>query len=358
MKGYHRFDEKASRWYVGLYWEGSPRRIYRYNGEPIWHEKTAIKLLNKIRGEIDDGAFILKSYFPESPIGLFKYSNTWLEASSACANTKRVHRSAIGKAIQLWGVDFDIRKITYSKLATLQNSLSGSVSWRNSVLIALKAMLHFAYKDEVIQRIPPFPPLLSRQTNDVEYLTYDEQQTVIEAIPERHRSIFQFGMEFGLRIGEVRALKKDCIDGGTLVIKRAFSQFELRETTKTYRIRRLPLTSRAQEILKSAPVSFSEYLFTHDGRRPYYERKMREIWKAACKEAGFKISQKCAVRHSLGCQLLDDGAELALVQEIYGHSTIEMTRRYAKRSSRKVLDALEKRGKVIDLKEVKENGNG
>lgn len=49
MKGYHRFDEKASRWYVGLYWEGSPRRIYRYNGEPIWHEKTAIKLLNKIR---------------------------------------------------------------------------------------------------------------------------------------------------------------------------------------------------------------------------------------------------------------------------------------------------------------------
>jgi len=82
---------------------------------------------------------------------------------------------------------------------------------------------------------------------------------------------------------------------------------------------------------------------------------MREIWKAACKEAGFKISQKCAVRHSLGCQLLDDGAELALVQEIYGHSTIEMTRRYAKRSSRKVLDALEKRGKVINIERRIEN---
>jgi integrase len=41
-----------------------------------------------------------------------------------------------------------------------------------------------------------------------------------------------FGMEFGLRIGEIRALKKDCIEDSHVIIKRSFSQWELRETTK------------------------------------------------------------------------------------------------------------------------------
>jgi len=134
-------------------------------------------------------------------------------------------------------------------------------------------------------------------------------------------------MEYGLRIGEVRALKKDCINGTHVIIQRSFSQWELRETTKTYRVRRLPLTARALEILKTARPSFSEYLFSFDGKRPYYERKMRELWKSACEVAGIKINQKNAIRHSLGCQLLDNGVDLEMVRDIYGHTSTNMTRK-------------------------------
>jgi len=169
-------------------------------------------------------------------------------------------------------------------------------------------------------------------------------------MPEQHRSIFLFGMEYGLRIGEVRALKKDCIEDGHVVIQRSFSQWELRETTKTYRIRRLPLTTRAFDILKTNRPSFSEYLFTHDGRKPYYERKMREIWNSACQLAGIKINQKNAIRHSLGCQLLDNGVDLEMVRDIYGHTTTNMTRKYVKRTPTRMLEALEHR--VIKLEDV------
>lgn len=350
MKGAYYFDKKAKRYYVSVYWDGAMRRIYRYNGDPIWHERVADKLLSHIRAEIDDGVFNIKAYLPDSPVGLRAYSETWLSASTACANTKRVHRSALKRAIEAWGPEYDIRKITHGKLAILQNSLSGSVKWKNATMIALKAMLRFAYKDEAIPKVPVFPPLQPTQQSDIEYLSYDEQQRVVAAIPERDRAIFRFGMEFGLRIGEVRALKKDSIVDGQLIVARSFSQWELRETTKTYRIRRLPLTTVAKEILKAAPASFSDYLFTYDGQRPYYERKMREIWKAACNESGVKINQKNALRHSLGCQLLDEGVDLEMVRDIYGHSTTDMTRRYAKRTPKRMLDALESRGKVLPLK--------
>jgi integrase len=349
MGGHYRFDEKANRFYVSIYWQKKKYKIFRYNGEPIWHEKTASKLLNKIRAEIDDGTFDIRSYMPESPLILKAYFEIWLKASPSCANTKRVHRSAIKKAMQAWGETVDIRTISYSKLAILHNSMEGSVKWRNAVLIALKAMLNFAVKDGVIKKLPPFPSMSQAQESPPEYLTYNDQQNVINAIPERHRSIFLFGMEYGLRIGELRALKKDCIEDGQVIIRRSFSQWELRETTKTYRVRRLPLTTRAKTILKTAPISFSDYIFTYDGKRPYYERKMRDIWKAACDSVGIKIKQKNAIRHSLGCQLLDDGVDLEMVRDIYGHTSTDMTRKYVKRTPRRVLEALENRGRVVKL---------
>ncbi len=349
MGGHYRYDEKAKRYYVSVYYDGKKYKIFRYNSEPIWHEKTADKLLNKIRAEIDDGTFDIRAYLPESPLTLKAFSETWLSASSACASTKHVHRSAIKKAIQAWGENTDIRTITYSKLAILHNEMEGSVKYRNSVLIALKAMLNFAVKDGVLPKVPPFPPLSQVQGAPPEYLTLEDQQKVIEAIPEMHRAVFLFGMEYGLRIGELRALKKDCIEDGHVVVKRSFSQWELREVTKTYRMRRLPLTSRAKEILRTAPPSFSDYLFTFDGKRPYYERKMRDIWKAACDSVGIKIDQRKAIRHSLGCQLLDDGVDLEMVRDIYGHTSTDMTRKYVKRTPRRVLEALENRGRVVDF---------
>jgi site-specific recombinase XerD len=78
---------------------------------------------------------------------------------------------------------------------------------------------------------------------------------------------------------------------------------------------------------------------------------MREIWKSACELAGIKINQKNAIRHSLlGCQLLDNGVDLEMVRDIYGHTTTDMTRKYVKRTPTRMLEALEHR--VISLEDV------
>jgi len=68
MGGHYRFDDKAGRFYVCVYWQKKKIfAFFRYLDEPIWHEKTASKLLNKIRAEIDDGTFDIRAYLPGIP---------------------------------------------------------------------------------------------------------------------------------------------------------------------------------------------------------------------------------------------------------------------------------------------------
>lgn len=354
MKGSYLFDKNARRYVVNIYWQGKPYRIYRYNGEPIWHDKTAQKLLDKIRASIDDGTFDIRAYLPESPLTLKAFAETWLKSSNACDNTKRVYRSCLKKAFDYFGSETDIRTITHSKLCLLYKDLPYSVKGKYNVLTTLKSMLNFAQRDGILKQVPPFPALSIGLPDEIKYLTYEEQQTGLRAIPERHRPIFELAMEYGLRVGESTAIKKDCISPAELIIKRSFSNGQLRETTKTGRIRTYALTSSAQRILTGLPVSFSEFAFTVDGRNPYTAKDLNKLWHTACTAVGIKIKLQNALRHSLGCQLLDEGQPLELIRDILGHTSTNVTRRYARRNPVQIKTALEKRGAVIEFKkEVK-----
>jgi len=240
---------------VNLYWDGKPYQIWKYKNEPLWHRKTADKLLNKIRAEVDEGTFNIKSYMPESPLGLRFFSEQWLKASTACEATKAFYTHMIKKSIEYFGADFDIRYFTHSKLQIFYNELKLSVKGKYNVLTTLKTMLRFAMKDEVIKRVPPFPNLPIGLPEDIDYLDIEQQNIILRAIPERHRPIFAFAMEYGLRIEEVQAILKDCIRNGELTIKRSISNRVLVEHTKTKRIRVYGLTSNAVEILRGVPPS-------------------------------------------------------------------------------------------------------
>jgi integrase len=183
----------------------------------------------------------------------------------------------------------------------------------------------------------------------------DQQESILEKIPKRDRPILQFMMEYGCRPGEARALQKDCIANGEIIIKRAFSDNQLRETTKTGRIRRYPITSYFQLVLDNFERHLSPFVFVRDDGQPYTSKNLNKIWLEAYAKAGIKIKLYNGIRHSLGCQLLDMGYDLSLVQDQLGHTKPEMTRRYAKRSLKNLNDALEaRRANIIKLKPQEE----
>jgi integrase len=352
MGGSYHWHKPASRFYISVYWQGKHYKIWKYNGEPIWHEKTANKLLSKIRAEIDDGVFLLQSYMPDSPISLGKYSRQWLSSLSLTPATMDFYRKEINYSVKYFGEDFDIRKFMFSKLQIFYNELPLTIKGKYHALNTLKTMLRFAYQDELIKKMPPFPKLPLENNQDIKYLSFDEQQTVISHIPEPDRPIFEFAMEFGLRIGEVIGLQKDCIAHDEVIIKRTMGKGGLRQCTKTGKNRVYGLTDRAKEILNRLPLSPSPYVFNRNGQT--YSWKMLTIrWRKACKDSGISINLYNGIRHSLGGQLMDAGVELLMVSDILGHTDPKTTKKYCHRSKPTITNVLQFRGRLEDVQRTK-----
>jgi integrase len=264
-------------------------------------------------------------------------------------NTHKDYRYSIRKYISPYFKNKDIRRIRYNDLCEFWNWIPRAPKGKYNVVSCLRSLLRHAWRNEDIPKVPPFPVLSYDPPEEIQYLTLEQQAQILEAIPERYRPIFQCMMEYGLRPGEARALMWDCITATEIIIKRAFSENLLRERTKTGQIRRYGITPYAREVLSFIERNLSGFVFVREDGKPYTSKNLNKIWREACETVEIEIKLYNAVRHSLGCQLLDKGKELELVRDILGHTRSEMTRRYARRSSEVVTKALIDRRKVIPL---------
>ncbi|RLA93828.1 MAG: hypothetical protein DRG25_03785 [Deltaproteobacteria bacterium] len=87
------------------------------------------------------------------------------------------------------------------------------------------------------------------------WIDEDTQARILMEIPKKHRPFIYFMIRYGVRPGEARALFWEDIDfkQKVITIRRNFSLNEHRKITKTRRIRKLPLFSDIEEILKTLP---------------------------------------------------------------------------------------------------------
>ena len=106
--------------------------MWRYNGEPIWHERTAQKLLDKMSAEIDDGTFNIKTYLPDRPLSLNSYSDNLLMYA-------RLQRKCIGHASE---EQFNILERTAIYAISFIQSLRCFIG---NCLLLLKESTHFEY---------------------------------------------------------------------------------------------------------------------------------------------------------------------------------------------------------------------
>lgn len=351
-----------NNWLISVYWEGERYRITRHpiTREPFYSVKSAEKQLDKIRCEIDEATFNPKSWFPDAPLSTQIYCEDWLDIVDVLPKTlEHLYRPAIKYHIGPFFRDKDIRKIRYNDIVKYKNYLFEKALSEKSVynyVNVLKKILHDAWRNEDIASVPPFPAL-SISMPEIVYLTREQQDKLIAAIDERDKPIFMMAMEYGLRNQEVRALQKDCVTDIEIIIRRAWTYHKghevLRESTKTgdKGKRIFGITSGAREILKIVPPNISPFIFTRRDGMPYTNRDMNNIWHEAETATGIKCKLQNALRHSLGCQLLNMGVDEGTVQQIYGHTNQKMTKRYAKRSQLIVTEALERRGQILRFKD-------
>lgn len=187
-----------------------------------------------------------------------------------------------------------------------------------------------------IERNPVTGILLpSKEKHLPDFLLFEEVNRLFESfdlsdpIQLRNRALFELMYASGLRVSEAVNLTRSAIN---------LSERTLRFIGKGSKERMVPFYTEAAEILKkyldeSRPILLCgkahDRVFINQKGEPLTPRGIEYVLDQCSKKAGLPRSvHPHMLRHSFATHLLDNGADLRLVQELLGHSSISTTQIY------------------------------
>ncbi len=178
--------------------------------------------------------------------------------------------------------------------------------------------------------------LLREPKGRVRYLSLEERESLLKAIPWYIQPIVLFAMYTGMRKEEILSLK--------------WSQVSLKdrmvylEETKNGERRGVPINDTALAVLKDIGKIRSlhiEYVFFN----PLTDNRWQDIhhsFQRACKAAGIENFRFHDLRHTAASYLVMNGVDLSVVKDILGHKTLDMTLRYTHLSPSYKIEASKK----------------
>lgn len=139
---------------------------------------------------------------------------------------------------------------------------------------------------------------------------------------------------FGLRVGELVALKWSDIWGGQLHVVREEvrdqtvnpHRYKIVEHTKTHTDRSVEIPAQAQAVLDCIPRT-GEYIFVRNGER-ITSIRIQTINYRYAQRTGKQLLSSHAVRRTYASELHCQGVPLKVIQEQLGHSSIMTTEKY------------------------------
>ena len=227
----------------------------------------------------------------------------------------------------------------------------------NRDIAALRAALSKAVQWNLLSEHPlkAVKQLRTDKTGVVRYLTKDEEKSLRNALKARDKQLIKkrasgnawrktrgyevrpaitgrygnymtplilLSMNTGIRRGEALALTWENVNlkTGMLTVTGA--------TAKSHHTRHIPLNTEAREVLQEwqKQTDTTGYIFTVDGAQLGSVKKAWGSILAAAKITGFRWHD---LRHHFASMLVMAGADLYVVKELLGHSTIVVTERYA-----------------------------
>ncbi len=199
----------------------------------------------------------------------------------------------------------------------------------NRCLATLRRMLRLAAKWKLLDRVPCIELLPGEGVRDY-VLSREAEKGYLAKCPEPLRAIAQFGIETGLRIGEVLALRWPDVSLDPVgAAGRGFVR--VRQGKSQNAKRTVPLTAGARDVLMAqGRISKSEFVFVReDGVRPvsrfrvaHQHTRVRNDLNMA---SGFVIH---SFRHTMLTRLGEAGVDAFTIMRIAGHSTIVVSQRY------------------------------
>jgi integrase len=200
----------------------------------------------------------------------------------------------------------------------------------NNQLSVLRKMLSVAVEWRLIERVP-----LVRRAKavkpTVDFLTFAEADQLVAASDDQWRPIITVALRTGLRIGELMALSWSDVDLQSRQLTVRHSNWKGQVTSpKSGRTRVIDLGEGAVAAFQAQPrVLKSSLVFGRSDGKPYTYDACVAGLDRAWKKAGLRSVRWHKLRHTFASHLVMRGADLKVVQECLGHSTMEMTMQYA-----------------------------
>lgn len=214
----------------------------------------------------------------------------------------------------------------------------------NNQCVVLMAMLRVACDEHkkiaTVPRIRLFKRAPLRDQH-VDFLTPEEVDKLLAAAGA-WRCLIIVALNTALRRGELIALRWEDVDlkAGRITLRRNYYQREF-VTPKSGRVREVPLNDTTIAALKAHPRPLRcELVFHTAAGGPIIESAMTKGLARACKRAGIRRIGWHRLRHTCASWLVQRGVNLYKVKDVLGHSTIQMTERYAHLSPECLRDAV------------------
>lgn len=203
----------------------------------------------------------------------------------------------------------------------------------------MRRFLSLAVEWELLSALPTFPKVKVPQADIPEFLTPDEHNTLLShARDHEEYTLLLFATDSGTRSGEQLALQWGDIHPSQLVLSRSVVKNKVSsgfKGTKSGKPRVLPLSQRCEQALtklkaerkaRGLPCLDTDLVFGSyiPSVKSLYQRVIR-----ACKRAKIKHTSRHGLRHTYASWLISQGVSLAQVQALLGHSSPNMTLRYA-----------------------------
>lgn len=349
---------RPRRFYIQLYSRQLHKHINIHSnsrGQSFASYEEADRLLTAIRNEIDSyGDFDPTRYVAEKikPMRFTHWSNEWLnrlriqvDQGKKSPSYYKAVKVYVRKYFQGYFKNIDIRDIGTKTISDFQLTLIGAPHYVKNITDCLRKMLNDAFRWGELKQKPDFEKIEVPEP-DVKTIELDQQDSVINAIPDQtDRAFILFTARQMIRPCETRALQWNDLDlrRGIVTIRRHFSLNELRPTTKSKNIKRLPLDGEVQRILTSLPRHIISPFVFWKGKsgKPFSESWARKLWKRTSSPLGINISLYQGTRHSSATEAADR-AGIDATQEFLHHTNRRMTERYVKQNPERLRKVLRK----------------
>ncbi|MFH1461041.1 MAG: tyrosine-type recombinase/integrase [Patescibacteria group bacterium] len=298
----------------------------------------------------------------------------WLDIEKGLSNKSQENYSRFLKKFMDWLEEKSLKDLKphdlspahiwdYRVYLSRQSKKPLKKSTQNYYLIALRSFLNF-FADKDIVSLPAEKIKLAKikDNKSVHFLNLEQIEKLLSS-PDtskkqelRDRAILESLFSTGLRIAELVALNKD-----QFRLKPSTKDLEVGIIGKGNRPRTVYFSARAVEWIRryldtrlndmEKPL-FINYLARNNSPRRLTARSIEKIIKKYCLISGLPLSTTPhTLRHSFATDLLNQGADLRVIQEFLGHRSISTTQIYTHVTNRRLRDIHRQYHGGKDLKE-------